>query len=160
MILLRILGKKNTNFQSTLFVATGALRDFRPSNGKVPCTNGTSGQPLSRPTQHPFSPFSVLGLPSPLRSPPHHPNGLLVPEVGSQRALMSAKSSTIIRKRWEVPRLRVKAPSKATYRSMIRWRSATSCRRCPSRSSSRVQITRPTMGVSMSELPAKSRNSA
>jgi hypothetical protein len=39
---------------------------------------------------------------------------------------MSAQSSTTLRKRWEVPRLRVKAPSKATSRSKIRWRSANS----------------------------------
>jgi hypothetical protein len=74
MIQLRILGKKKTNLQSTLVVATGALTDFRPSKGNIPRTNDTSGQHRSRPLQHPSSPFSYLDLSSPLRSPHHHPN--------------------------------------------------------------------------------------
>jgi hypothetical protein len=68
-----------TNFQHTFFVATGALRDFRPSKGNIPCNNDTSGQPLSRPPQRPISPFSFLVLPSPQL----HPFASLRPSPGS-----------------------------------------------------------------------------
>jgi Chromo (CHRromatin Organisation MOdifier) domain len=55
------------------------IKGLSTLEGEHTLTNGTSGQPLSRPPQRPFSPFFFLALPS----PPPHPFASLRPSPES-----------------------------------------------------------------------------